>query len=137
MKMFIVGIISVIILLVIGSGFIFIFNKPALEIPADGSLDEENYSNALYPIRVNGKWGYMNNRKEIVIDCKFEKAEDFNDGFAIVERRVTDKGEYSTRTLIGFIDEKGMMLTDFRYDLAFPFSDEMALVKKDEKYGYI
>jgi hypothetical protein len=137
MKMFIVGIISVIILLFIGSGFVFMFNKPASEIPAIGSVDEESYSNALYPIRVDGKWGYMNNRKEIVIDCKFEKAEDFNDGFAIVERRVTDKGEYSTKTLIGFIDEKGMMLTDFKYDRAFPFSDEMALVMKDEKYGYI
>lgn len=55
MKMFIAGIISVIILLLIGSGFIF--NKPALEIPANGSLDEESYSTALYPIRVNGKWG--------------------------------------------------------------------------------
>lgn len=135
--MFIVAIISVIILLFIGSGFVFIFNKPVLEIPADGSLNEDGYSNALYPIRVNGKWGYMNSRKEIVIDCKFDMAEDFNDGFAIVERRVTDKGDHSTRTLIGFIDEKGVMLTDFKYDRAFPFSDEMALVMKDEKYGYI
>lgn len=135
--MFIVGAISVIILLLIGSGFVFMFNKPASEIPANGLRDAEDYPDALYPIRVNGKWGYMNNRKEIVIDCKFELAQDFNDGFAIVERRATDKGEYSARTLIGFIDEKGMMITDFKYDRAFPFSDEMALVMKDEKYGYI
>ena len=134
--MFIVGIISVIVLVIIGSGFVFILNKPA-ETPANGSPDEESYSNALYPIRVNGKWGYMNNRKEIVIDCKFDQAEDFNNGLAIVERRVTEKGEHSTSTLIGFVDEKGMMITDFKYDRSFPFSEEMALVMKDEKYGYI
>lgn len=52
----------------------------------------------------------MNSRKEVVIDCEFELAEDFNEGLAIVERQVTDKGEQSTRTLKGFIDEKGMPL---------------------------
>ena len=135
MKMLLVGIISVIILL-IGLGFVFIFNKPDSESQADGSL-AESYPHALYPIRVNGKWGYMNSKKEVVIDCKFDKAEDFNDGFAIVERRVTDEGEYSTRTLIGFIDEKGMMLMDINYYRALPFSDDIALVMKDDKYGYI
>lgn len=135
--MFIVGVISVIVLLIIASGFVFIFNKPALETTANDTQDKESYPAALYPIRVDGKWGFMNSKKEIVIDCKFDVAQDFSDGYAIVERRDTDKGEYSTTTLIGFIDEKGMMITDFKYDRAFPFSDDIALVMKDEKYGYI
>lgn len=137
MKMLIVCIFSLIILLIVGSAFVFKFNKRTSEIPADGVLVEESYPNALYPIRVNGKWGYMNNKKEIVIECKFEKADDFNESFAIVEGRVPDKGEHATEALIGFIDEKGMMITDFKYDRALPFLDGMALVMKGAKYGYI
>ena len=40
---------------------------------------------ALYPIRENGLWGYMNRAGEVVIEPQWFTAEAFSDGWAIVE----------------------------------------------------
>jgi hypothetical protein len=36
-----------------------------------------NYPNALYPTLIKGKWGFMNNKFEIVITPQFHLADDF------------------------------------------------------------
>ena len=61
------------------------------------SLAEEE-SGALYPIRENGLWGYMNRAGEVVIEPQWLIAEPFSDGWAIVE---SDEGT-------GLIDASGM-----------------------------
>ena len=137
MKMFTVGIISVIALLSIGAGFALFAKKSGTAIQEDGSFVAEDFPNALYPIRVKGKWGYMNSKKEIVIDCKFDGADDFNEGIAIVEREIRGKENPNGRLFKGFMNEKGMMITEFKYDRAYPFSDELAHVMKDGKHGYV
>ena len=47
------------------------------------SLAEEE-SGALYPIRENGLWGYMNRAGEVVIEPQFAEAEPFRGGYAVV-----------------------------------------------------
>lgn len=37
----------------------------------------------------------------------------------------------------GFMDEKGKMVSDFQYDLAYPFSQGLSCVSRGGKYGFI
>ena len=53
-------------------------------IPLGGWAAEETAS-ALYPIRENGLWGYMNRAGEVMIEPQWISAEAFSDGWAIVE----------------------------------------------------
>ncbi|MBR6090967.1 MAG: WG repeat-containing protein, partial [Anaerolineaceae bacterium] len=45
----------------------------------------EETAPALYLIRENGLWGYMNQAGEVVIEPQWITAEAFSDGWAIVE----------------------------------------------------
>ena len=45
--------------------------------------------NNLIPYRKQDKWGYCNNDKIIVIECIYDEAEPFKEGFAIV--RIANK----------------------------------------------
>lgn len=49
------------------------------------SLAEEE-STALYPIRVNGLWGYINEYAQWVIPPQYDSAASFRDGLAQVEQ---------------------------------------------------
>ena len=53
-------------------------------LPLGGWAEEENFP-ALYPIRENGLWGYMNRSGEVVIQPQWITAKSFSDGRAIVE----------------------------------------------------
>jgi hypothetical protein len=126
-----------IVLLILGTGYILTINNSTPVNLTDSSTDEEIYPNALYPVRVKGRWGYMNSRKEIVIDCQYEAAEDFIGGLASVTKKVREKGGHNERELVGFIDSKGAIVADFQYDKAYSFSEGMAIVVKDDQYGFI
>ena len=66
-------------------------------VPLGGWAEEET-ATALYPIRENGLWGYMNRAGEVVIEPQWITAEAFSDGWAIVE---SEDG-------MGLIDTSGM-----------------------------
>src|SRR5689334_9183231 len=42
-------------------------------------------STALYPVKVNGKYGYINKSAKVVIRPQFDQAEQFSEGYAAVE----------------------------------------------------
>ncbi len=86
MKMYIL-IIAVILLLLLGTGYILTYNNSTSESSVVNLTDEHMYQDALYPIRVKSKCGYMNNRKEIVIKCQYEAAADFTKRLAVVAKR--------------------------------------------------
>lgn len=73
------------------------------------------------------KYGFIDRKGKIVIDCIYDDAENFTEGLASVKK----DGKY------GFIDPKGNVIIDFIYDKAAYFSDGLARVKKDNKYGFI
>lgn len=78
----------------------------------------------LYPILKKNKWGYMNNEGKIVIDFKYDLAQNFNEGFASValgnmpclidknEKRVIDTGIYQ---FIGTYSEGLVPVMDYKF----------------------
>ena len=75
----------------------------------------------------NGKWGYVDNTGEWVIEPKFIEADEFDRGIARVR--------YDW--LWGFLKEDGSWLFEPVLNDADPFSDEIACVKKGLCYGFI
>lgn len=78
----------------------------------------------LYPISKNKKWGYMDASGKIVIPCKYDLGQNFNEGYASValgnmpclidvkERRIIDTGLYQ---YIGAFSEGLVSVMDYKY----------------------
>ncbi len=81
----------------------------------------------LFNFEKNGKWGYWNEEKRIIIPPTFERAESFFEGRAAV----TVDGKW------GFINSSGKLVIPARYDWAMYFSEGLAPVKVGKKWGYI
>lgn len=82
---------------------------------------------ALFLVRVNGKFGYVDKGGNIAIKPKFDFAEDFEEGLALV---IID-GRF------GYIGKKGKPIIKPRFDFARDFQEGLAAVKINGKFGYI
>jgi hypothetical protein len=102
-----------------------------VESEADRLAAYAQYPDALYPIRVDGKWGYMNRKGETVIEPAWDEADEFYDGLARVGV-VTD-----SEILFGFIDTKGAWIIQPVYQRAGHFAEGYAFVSKADQYRYI
>lgn len=96
------------------------------------SSSEEEYnlfSNGLLAVKLDKKWGYINEKGEIAINPQFEEAYAFADnGLA----RVT------TGSRLGYIDKSGKYVINPQFDYTYGFDDSgLAPVKADDKWGYI
>jgi hypothetical protein len=98
--------------------------------------DLREYAGALYAVKKNGKWGYLNNNLEMAIPAQFHHAEEFNEGMASVSGLVNN-GNGEPKELYGSIDTTGKLIVAFKYDKIYDFSEGMAAVVKNGKYGYI
>ena len=94
------------------------------------------YPNALYPMSINGKWGYMNNEFKPVISSKFSRVDDFHEGLAVVSIKVKD-ADNVIREVQGYIDTTGKIVIPCEYETAAKFHEGLAAVSKAGKYGYI
>ncbi|MBR6862650.1 MAG: WG repeat-containing protein [Acidaminococcaceae bacterium] len=90
-----------------------------------GALAEEETAPALYPIRENGLWGYMNRAGEVVIEPQFATAEPFRGGYAVVLPVTLSDSRCTWR---GIIDTHG--------DWVFP-PDGSEIISQDSTSGYI
>lgn len=88
---------------------------------------EAGYSEGLAAVRLNGKWGYIDEQRNMVIPCRFEYVYDFSEGLA----RVKLNGKW------GYVNKQGNTEIPFRYDFAYDFSEGLAAVELNDKYGYI
>jgi len=84
-------------------------------------------SESLFPVTVNGKVGYINNRGKLMIPPQFLDATAFEGSFARVA--INDRW--------GFIDRSGKLVIPARFDVARRFSDGLAAVMVGDKYGFI
>ena len=101
------------------------------ESDEDRTLAFKKYPDALYPVRVKNKWGYMDRNASIVIEPSFDAAEDFNGELAVAGVVVNDQLAY------GYIDRQGEWKIKPVYQRAKQFSESKAVVQKDDMYGYI
>jgi hypothetical protein len=75
----------------------------------------------------NGKHGYIDETGKEVIPFKYDEAEDFSEGIALV--RLNDK--------FGYIDKTGKEIIPLKYDDAFNFFGGLARVILNDKQFYI
>lgn len=90
----------------------------------------------LYPVSVDGKWGYIDNTGTIRIQPQFDGADDFSDGLAMV--CVIEDGVRKW----GYIDPSGTLVIQPQFADAGRFSEGMAAVgtvsaDDSRRYGYI
>ncbi|GAB3714763.1 hypothetical protein GCM10027592_54780 [Spirosoma flavus] len=104
--------------------------EPALASDAMSGLPDE-----LYPVRVGEKWGYINNKAQLVIRPQFDRADDFSEGMAVVTI-VTIHGE-RTVWKEGYINQLGNVVIPCQFDKAHPFSENMGRIEVDGKTGFI
>lgn len=69
---------------------------------------------------------YDSRESEFFVLPKYREARPYYEGLALVR----DRG-------FGFIDKKGEIVIPIQYDIAYSFSNGLALVNKDRKYGFI
>ena len=90
------------------------------------SLRSQN-TEMIVPFYNNGKWGFMNKNKDIIVCPKYEEAyPSTSDRY-----RVKTKGKY------GFIDDSGNMVIKAKYDEAEDFEYGIAEVKRRGKTKHI
>ena len=85
----------------------------------------------LFPVRSNGKWGFIDKEGNFVIYPQFDYAVGFSEGLAAV--RI---GDWETGKS-GFINKEGKIVINLQFDGAGEFSEGLAVVGIGEKYGVI
>jgi len=89
------------------------------------------------PFSKEGKFGYRDRKRVVVIEPKFDFASEFAEGFAAV-----GQGAYP-KTKWGYIDLTGKLVIQPQYDEAYAFSEGIAAVRMQVtetskgKLGYI
>src|SRR5438270_284384 len=84
-------------------------------------------TSTLYPVKINGKFGYINRSGKVAIQPQFDDAEEFADGYAPVK----------LANRWGYVDSGGKLAIAPQFDMADPFSDGRAMVGLGPKLGYI
>lgn len=105
--------------------------KGKTESDADRQTNCNQFIEALYPIRVKGKWGYINRKGETVLQPQWDEADDFSDGMAKVGIMSGTEMHY------GFVDQKGQWMVQPVYLNAGTFTEGFAYVNKHGLYGYV
>ena len=84
--------------------------------------------NGLVKVKLDGKYGFINEDGEEIIPCKYEDADAFSDGLARVQ---SAEGW-------GFVNENGEEIIPCKYKVAVPdFSEGLARVKTKEGWGFV
>ncbi len=116
-------------------GFLDQYGKVAIDLIWDDSYG--SFYEGLCAVKKHLLWGYINKEGRVVIEPRYEFAEQFklikNDVFLA---RVKENGKY------GYIDKNGKFVVKPRFDIMEQFllikkEVSVALVENDGKYGYI
>lgn len=100
--------------------------KPEYDAIAD-------FSEGIVAVKRNGKWGYVNDKGEIIVPCEYEIAYPYSDGMGVLA--------LSDNTLVAITDLNGNITpitTKLKVDNRFAeFSDGLLLVTDGRKWGYL
>jgi len=86
------------------------------------------FNNGLAAVKDNGKFGAVNKKGEVVIPLKYESVSTLRHGLVPVQYQ----GKWYYFDVMGYA--KGFSMA---YDRAFPLSDGMGLVCRDNRWGYV
>jgi hypothetical protein len=92
-------------------------------------------ASGLYPVKQDGKYGFIDKTGKIIINPQFNNARSFSEGLASV--CIGGNGFLCQGGNWGFIDKTGKIIINPQFDFAFPFSEGLANVNIGNKYGYI
>jgi hypothetical protein len=90
-------------------------------------LKEDTVFEEFKRFRIDGKWGFVNENRKIVIKPVFDDAFPFSEGLAAV--KINDKW--------GYINEDGKMVINPQFDETYGFSDGLAEAWVDGQYGWV
>ncbi|MBI3510705.1 MAG: WG repeat-containing protein [Bacteroidetes bacterium] len=78
-------------------------------------------------VKVKGKYGYINENGDMLIDAKYENAWSFIRGCAVVK----ENGKY------GLINKEGNYIVKNEYDSMIPFSSSCIIIEKNKAFGFM
>jgi hypothetical protein len=133
---------------VLWKGMLAYFDRTGKKLapPADYGPKSNSFSEGLVPISVGGKWGFMDRTGKLVIEAKFEDAENFSAGLAPVKVHneetvwcpADESGNRSGATMMwGYIDKTGKTVIPAVFNSAEPFSEGVAAVRKCDQAYFI
>lgn len=143
--------------------FLFIdkTGKTILALSKEKADFADNFKESLARFRKNSLYGYINVSGEVAIPAKYQFADDFHHGFAMVKTDdyatfINKRGEligatfdnakaFSNEMLApvcknqkwGYADTLGNVRINFSYDYAYPFYEHLAVVSQNKKFGAI
>lgn len=87
----------------------------------------------LFPIEIEGEYGYADEFGKVVIPCQWLYAEDFSEGLARIHKWYSNEDNHQ-----GFIDKTGDTIIPCQWKFAKPFSEGLAAVMNDnDMWGFI
>jgi len=109
------------------SRYLFLALLTAIMLVTINSDASESPSFALFPVKVQGKWGYINNNGRLDMRPQFEEALSFSEGLAQVR----------TGNHWGYIDQTGAVVIAPAFSDAQSFDGELAIVEMNKAIGYV
>ncbi|MEI8201916.1 MAG: WG repeat-containing protein [Bacteroidota bacterium] len=97
----------------------------AFETPYD--YENCKFSEGFCYVKLDEKYGYINNKGEMVISNGFDVANDFSENLAAVVKDAQ----------FGYIDKKGNVKVPFQYEFGNPYHEGIAAVQNVEPWSYI
>lgn len=94
----------------------------------DGTADSYRFYNGRMKVKKNGKYGFVNEKAEEVIPCRFDEANDFHNSLSAVKKD----------GLWGYINYNNEQVVPFGYKKVYPFSNGMAaVINESDSIGFV
>lgn len=105
----------------------FRIEYPNYPFLAELMTDMKLASKVFFPFKSNGKYGYMDETGEIMIQPNYDVVEPYSEGLGLVVK----DGK------VGFLNKAGDLNIPFEYEDGESFENGLAIVSKNESYGMI
>jgi len=104
----------------------------------------ENFSEGLAAVKVYSKYGYIDKTGQWVISPQFDQVECFSEGLAKIyyceygdSEYENSYGKYLKNVKWRYINKTGQPVNQYLWDRNVTFSEGLAAVSIEDKYGYI
>lgn len=91
-----------------------------------------NFHEGMALVKKNEKYGFINKLGEEIIPCIYDDAEDFNNGLAIVGKRISEDN-----LIYGCLDQNGSIIIPLKYENIVGFLNSVSPARIDGKEGAI